>query len=292
MRILLLIIVLSSKIYGQKKDNYFKYYDLCNQANKLFSQQDYNGSLHKYDSAFRLVHYQHVSDLLNAAVTAVKAQNKNSATKYLRQAILNGISTSELSSENFIELTEFKQFKQLRDSSEILRSKFLRRTNRVYSRQCDSLFYVDQVIIRNVKTLNPVYKIDLYVYASERQKYDSINFQYLLKLIEKYGFPSEEKIGPASYEGIKLVIHHSARMPVNKDKIELFKAAVSEGEYLPTDFAWMYDQFRTNSNESPFFYFQVGDTSKLTVDEKNRVDKNRKDFGLRPLADDKLKRTY
>jgi hypothetical protein len=225
-------------------------------------------------------------------MTAVKAQNKKFAVKYLRQAILNGAPIRELTSKNFTELGDFQRFKELIDSSEILRNKFLKRTNRLYAKESDSLFYVDQVIIRNVKTLNPVYKVDLYVYASERQKYDSLNFQYLLKLIQKYGFPSEEKIGPTSYEGIKIVIHHSARMPINKDKIDLFKSAVASGEYLPSDFAWMYDQYRTNIHESPFFYFQVGDPSKLSDDERTKIDKNRQDYGLRPLADDKLTKVY
>lgn len=170
MRILLFIIILSTKIYAQKKDDYIKYYDLCNKANKLFNQQDYSSALKKYDSAFRLVHYQHVSNLLNAAVTAVKAQNNKSAIKYLRQAILNGTPTNILSNKNFSELVNLQQFKQLKDSAEILRNKFLKRINRLYAREADSLFYVDQVVIRNVKTLNPLYKIDLYALYFRKTK--------------------------------------------------------------------------------------------------------------------------
>lgn len=292
MKKLLLIIIVSTKIHGQKADDYIRYYDLCNQANRLFNQKDFSTALNKYDSAFRFVHYQHVSNLLSAAVTAVKAQNKKSATKYLRQAVLNGVPLSELSNKNFKELADFKPFKQLKDSSAILRKKFLKRSNQLYAREADSLFYIDQVVIRNVKTPNPLYKVNLYVYANERQKYDSINFQYLITLIKKFGFPSEEKIGPTSYDGIKIVIHHSARMPTNKDKMELFKSALTSGEYFPTDFAWMFDQFLTNINEKPVFYFQTGDTSKLTDDDKKQIDAKRKQHGLRALEDDKLYRPY
>lgn len=119
-----------------------------------------------------------------------------------------------------------------------------------------------------------------------------MNFQYLLKLVRKYGFPSEEKIGPASYEGIKIVIHHSARMPINKDKLELFKSAIITGDYLPEDFAWMYDQSRTNLNASPYFYFQIGDATKLPDEEKSEVNKRRKQIGLRPIEDDRLIRPH
>ncbi len=288
MKNVLFLIILYVKIYGQKSDNYLKYYQLCNQAKQFYNTKDYNSALKKYDSAFKLVHYRHVSSLLNAAVTSLKIENKKKATLLLHEAIMNGLSISELKSNNFKELNSFKPFQQLNDSAYILRDKYLSRINRAYAREADSLFYVDQVIIRNVKTLNNAFNVNFYVYASERQKYDSLNFQYLLKLIDKYGFPSEEKIGPESYNAIKLVIHHSARMPINKDKIELFRTALFKGEYLPVDFVWMYDQLKMNLGESPFFYFQVRDISKLSENEKEKIDKNRQEYGVGLLKDDKL----
>ncbi len=292
MRLILFILLLSSKLLAQNKDDYIKYYNLCNRANFYFNQKDHLTALNKYDSAFKLVHYAHVSHFLNASVNALKAQNKKAATNYLRRALLNGIPTSELSNRNFTELSDFKAFKQLKDSADILHNKYLKRINTKYAKQCDSLFYIDQVVIRNIKTAEPLYKTDMYVYANERPKYDSINFQFILKLIDKYGFPSEEKVGPQAYNAIKIVIHHSARMPVNKDKLALFKTALFNGEYLPIDYCWMYDQYLMNSNEKPLFYFRVGDSSKLTEEEKNKVDQNRKKYGLKKLDEDTLYNPY
>ncbi len=289
---ILFILLLSSNLFAQNKDGYIKYYDLCNRANFYFNQKDHSSAFTRYDSAFKWVHYVHVSNLLNASVNALKVQNKKAATNYLRQALLNGISARELSNKNFTELSDFKAFKQLKDSADILHNKYLKRINTTYAKQCDSLFYIDQVVIRNIKTAEPLYKTDIYVYANERPKYDSINFQFLIKLIDKYGFPSEEKVGPQAYNAIKIVIHHSARMPANKDKLELFKIALFNGEYLPIDYCWMYDQYLINSNQKPAFYFQVGDSYKLTEEEKNKVDQNRKKYGLKNLGEDTLYKPY
>jgi hypothetical protein len=292
MRTLTLLIFICFNSTAQKKDNYIEYYNLCNKANKALYQQDYKQALNKYDSAFRQVHYQHISNLLNAVTVAIHLQNEKRATHFLRQAILNGLKPSMLSDKEYLTLNDFNEFKQLKDSSEILRNKFKYRINTEYSTEIDSLYYVDQVIIRNIKTLTPLYKIDLYVYTTERTKYDSLSFVYLLKLIQKYGFPSEEKIGPESYEGVKLVIHHSARMQYFKEQLEMLRMAVIKGEYRPEDYAWMYDQSRTKVNEAPYFYYQVGNPSKLMEKEKAEVNKRRSEFGLNSLDDDKIPRLH
>jgi hypothetical protein len=149
-----------------------------------------------------------------------------------------------------------------------------------YASEIDSLYYVDQVIIRNRPVTGSKYKIDLYVYAKDRPKYDSISFRYLLTLIDKYGFPSEEKIGKKAYEEAALVIHHSIRMPYFRKELENFKKYVLKKEYKPQDYARAFDQSEENLKRRPFYYYKVGDATKLIADEKKEVNVRRKEIGL------------
>jgi hypothetical protein len=155
-----------------------------------------------------------------------------------------------------------------------------------YAAEIDSLYYVDQVIIRNRPVTDKRYKIDLYVYAKDRPKYDSISFRYLLKLIDKYGFPSEKKLGKRVYDEAALIIHHSIRMPYFRKELESFKKYVLIKEYKPEDFAWAFDQSNVMINNSAFYFYKVGQASKLSDMEKKEVNKRRKEIGLHPLEKD------
>lgn len=50
----------------------------------------------------------------------------------------------------------------------------------------------------------------------------------------------------------------------------------------------MYDQYLIKRNEEPMFYFKTADILKLNEQERQTVNNNRKQFGLRALEENEL----
>jgi hypothetical protein len=278
------ILVLGSKpIVAQSKSNYVLYYALIHKAESFDKRKEFVTALESFDSAFKSVPYQYLFHLLEASQVAMQLKKNDKATEWLRLALLAGLSPEQLSQKSIKTLAEQTKFRLLKDSAVFYHQQFKKRLNHAYIKEIDSLYYVDQVIIRHRKTATPLYKNMPYVYANERVKYDSLSFLYLIKLIEAYGFPSEQKIGAEAYERAKLIIHHSLRMPFNRRYLPLFEKAVLTGDYQPQDYAWAFDQLQLNEMKLPFYFQQCGDISKLKDEEKKEINARRKKIGLPPL---------
>jgi hypothetical protein len=291
MRILLLHITFVfavTNLLGQKTDDYIRYYNLCNGGDKQTYLKNYKLAFEKYDSAFKFVHYQHAEKLEKAASAAARIGNKQMATIYLRQSILNGIDPSIVSDRIYKKLRKLTPFIHLQDSAELFHQKYLARIDQAYAKEIDSLHYVDQFIIRGNKYITGNYKIDTVLLPKNKYDLDSVVFRYLLELIKKNGFPSEENIGIEGYRNVWVLFHHNVRLPGNEKYIEMLTAALKKGQYAPSDYAWMYDQSRMFKKEKPFFYYGVADPSKLSDTEKQEVESNRRQFGVKPFESTKI----
>ncbi|MGE0567617.1 MAG: hypothetical protein AB7O73_06685 [Bacteroidia bacterium] len=284
-----IFIILGSKLFfGQVNDNYIKYYNLCNSGDKELYYKNYQAALNYYDSAFKCVKYSHSFNLEKAAIAATKANNKDKATQYLRQAILNGKSAEILKDKKYRKLKHFDKFVDLKDSAKIHESNFRKRINTKYAREIDSLQFIDQYVIRG----NKFFKNHFYFNPdtiSNKSNLDSIVFSHLLSLIEKYGFPSERVVGPKGYENVYIILHHNVRLPQNSKYIEMVTNALHNGEYLPENFAWMYDQSKEFKNEKPFFYYGSANPTKLSQSERQEIEKNRFEYGVKPIESTRIK---
>ena len=123
--------------------------------------------------------------------------------------------------------------------------------------------FIDQRVIRNNKFFKNHFNINPDT-ISRKNNLDSLLFDYLISLIKKNGFPSEQNVGPNGYEAAVILFHHNVRLPQNEKYLKMVTEALFNGEYLPKDFAWMYDQSKEIKNERPF----LGQSQKLGSNQK------------------------
>ncbi len=272
---------------GQIQNDYIKYYNLCNKGDNESYNRNYIAALKYYDSAFTLVNYCHSFNLEKAALAATKTKQFYKAIQFLRKAILNGKNIEIIKERRFKKLKRCDKYSQLKDSAKIFENNFKNRINMVYAREIDSLQFIDQNVIRG----NTFFKNHFHINPdtiSKKNKSDSLVFRHLLYLIGKYGFPSEKLVGPVGYESVSVILHHNVRLPENEKYIEMATKALLNGEYLPKDFAWMYDQSKEFKKEKPFFYYAITDPSKLTTNEIEKIENNRLMYGVKPMKSYKI----
>jgi len=263
------------------------YYHLCNEADRDIYHKDYEAALDKFEKAFELVDYVHAENYEKAGAYALQVKDYEKGYLYAKGAILNG------SSSEFWERREFKLFRKtqyynnLIDSSNVWKEQHLASLNMEYNMLIDSLYYIDQRIIRKTRHVKGNYKIDKKKLPSDLYELDASNFQTLLAAIEKYGFPSEKIIGFEGYQKALIIVHHNFRLKENEVYHPIVIEALRNGEYMPIDFAHMYEQYNRWSKDQTFF--TVFDRN-LSEENLKKINANRLKYGLKDLSAYKLKR--
>ncbi len=119
----------------------------------------------------------------------------------------------------------------------------------VFSRKIDSLYYIDQKIRKTPGLKNIFYiKIKKYTYDLDEKI-----FADLMNLIEQYGFPSEKKVGFYTYRNAAIILLHNIRLKKNHSYFTIIQEAFDRGEYLPEDYAWLYDSIQLEKGEERRF---------------------------------------
>ncbi|MBN4082151.1 hypothetical protein JYT21_00445 [bacterium AH-315-B15] len=265
--------------------DYGDYYKRCYEADSLIDLKQYALGLEKYKSAFSTVDYVHYRYLRSAAKCAIRTKDFQSAHHYLRQSIINTGYVDFFSVYKRVPSSKFKRtayYKNLKDSLSVYLDEYHTRINWEYRSIIDSLHYVDQYIIRGSKRVKGDYDIDESTLPENRYVLDDNNFQTLLECIDKWGFPSEEKVGGNAI----MLLTHNMRLAKNEEYHPIAFKAVWEGHYNPRYFSWMYEQYYNQNKDSTYFYLG----SDLSNENRMRVIENRARFYLRPLSHAGIKR--
>jgi hypothetical protein len=279
---------------GQKPNNYIEYYQLTNKGDSLIYFKNDSLAYEYYKKAFVLVDYVHISKLIRGAVLATKQNDFKSVYKFSKLAVIQGAETDKLVYKEFYKWRVFEHYrktlyyKAFIDSLKYFQAMYIENLNIDYKNQIDSLYYIDQRIIRHSRYAKGNYKIDKSSLPVNLFDLDSLLFAEFLKLIDKYGFPTEKKIGPESFRNVDIIYHHNIRLPQNEKYIELAQKALKEGAFLPRDYAWMYDQSREIKKEGPYFYYGICSTKDLNELMKKEVNKRRFEWGIKPLEAQKI----
>lgn len=269
----------------QKENVYIKYYNLCNAGDSLYYFKNYKEAMEKYETAFKIVDFVHVKNLRNASICASKINQNKVAWDYAKRAISGGENEKIL--KNSFPKNISKEI--LKDSIIYFKNQHQKSINQFYIKEIDSLYFVDQNIIRGNKTVKS--NADFSKLAIPQNKFDLDRdvWNHLIGLISIYGFPSEKNIGPKAYEQVSIILHHNFRLPQNQHQMPIATEALKKGEYLPQDFAWMFDQFLSMLNKNPFFYYGSKDPSRLSKDELLQIEENRRKYGVKPFSAYKIK---
>lgn len=269
----LFVLVFSVLVGIAQGQNYIPYYNLVNEGNKLLYHKKYQEAADQYEQAMRLVKYVHCDTYTAAAIAQSHLNQYKKATDYLKKSIEQGGWTYvQIKGARFQEkFSETPTYQELTSqNASLIKVK----QNTTYARQLDSLYHIDQDIIRKDGK-----------HQESTMYSDSLNFAALLNLINKYGFPSEQIVGLDAAHQAEIIIHHNARLPKNEAYWPLWQDAVKKGELKPEVYAWMYDQYLVwFKKEAAHFYFCIAPIDKLSKAELELVDQNRKEWGIPLLA--------
>jgi hypothetical protein len=281
--LLVILTAISTQIFGQTDNDYIAYYNLTNEGDKQVYLKNDSLAYDCYLKAFEKVDYIHSRKLIIGAELAAKLNDYKNIYEFSKGAIIQGVETKFYKNKEFKKYRKTDLFKTFKDSLKYFKAEYEKNLNSDYKKQIDSLYYVDQRIIRNNKSVKGKYNIDKSKLPEKIFDLDSLIFADILVLIEKYGFATERNVGKESFSKMWIFYHHNIRLPKNEKYIELAQRALKEGAYLPDQYAWMFDQSRTFKKEEPYFYFGVVFTGDLKTEKKEEIDKRRKEWGIKPL---------
>ena len=273
-------------LFGQ---NYIDYFNSCNEADKQIYLDNDSAALEHFKSAFGSVEYVHAFQYEKASMCAARLEDYQAANLYAKNAILHGTPPKFLKRKVFKGFRKTNSYKSLRDSLSWFQNQHQNSINLDFKKEIDSLHYIDQRIIRKNKRVKGKYKIAPSTLPENVYELDSLIFAHLLTLINTHGFPSEKNIGPEGYGNVWVLFHHNVRLPQNAHYLPVLKEAVITGQYLPADYAWMYDQGLMFKGEKPLFYYAVASTGHLSESEKESIDEERRKLGIKPLASTEIK---
>ena len=273
-----LIIFFSLSLLGQ---NYIEYYNLCNEAEKELDLKNYNKALFLYETAFKKVDYIHAEKMSRAYKCAINCEKFETGFTFAKTAILKGFPIRYIKNIANRKFKRTKYYPTLIDSSTYWLNLHNSKINQKYKNIIDSLLFIDQKIIRGSNQKMTEFNINKKNLPTNLFDLDSEIFKTLLGSIEKYGFPSEQNIGYVTFANVWVLFHHNVRLPENRYYLPVLEKALKRGDYLPRDFAWMYDQGCLNLGIEPLFYFYVP-TDKIRKDKNKLVAINeiRKKYGV------------
>lgn len=118
---------------------------------------------------------------------------------------------------------------------------------------------------------------------------DTENTKYLSEIIKKFGWINVDRFGIKTSTNAFLIVQHSGNLPLMVKVLEEIKKDFEQKKGDPQDFALLYDRTKLNIGEKQKYGSQVsmnekGETLVLALEDKNNVEKNRKEIGLFPLS--------
>ena len=278
------IFFLACSLFGQ---NYLPYYILCNKADEEIYLEENTEALKSLQEAFGLVDYVHSFQYDKASKCAIEINDYENGYRYARKAILHGSKNKFFNKKKYKSFRKTKYYQTLIDSIPYYEATHLSSLNNNYIQLIDSLYFLDQNVVRKNRRVKGNYNLHDLVIPANRYDLDTLIFLELIEAIEKYGFPSEKIIGPKCYNKALLLIHHNFRKKRNEAYHYIVKNAVFNGEYLPYDYEGMYEQYSIKCKNKTFFTTHDKDLSESNL---KRINANRLEYGLKGLSSIKIKR--
>lgn len=275
--------LLLSLYSASAQDNYIPYYNSVIQARKLIYQKNYQNAQDTLKTAFKKVDYVLATDQTRLANTCLKLDDFEQAYEAVQKAIIKGYPLAKFEKWYFTDSFKTTLFySKLIAETDSLEALSINKSNSNYAKIIDSLYYIDQHLIRG-STSESSYDITLDDLPKNPYEQDSINFRYLLQLIDSLGFPSEQLVGYKARNQAGMLIHHNFRIPhfhfLNDFLIEQLK----KGYYFPREYAWAYDQGLRMIGKDVYYYYATASLDGLTKEDLAEIDRRRKLLGIDPL---------
>lgn len=280
----LVVLVLFQSNISRSQD-YTEYYRLCNDADSLIYLGEDQYALETFQRAFKTVEYPLLRELQDAYKLAINLSEFDAAENYGKSLLLGtGKGTIiKTESETF---KASQQYRRLLDSSEIYLKEYENRINWEYVAIIDSLYYIDQRIVRKNKSIKGNYNIDKKSLPKDLFELDQGLWLHLSTLIDSLGFPSVRNVSAEASYRASLIIHHNLREEQNASYHPRIFGYLKSGEYSLLNFTVWYEQYQTEVLGTTFFTTW---DKNLTAENLARIDRNRRAFHLKGINAYELK---
>lgn len=297
-----------SLLQAQMSESLLKYYEYINFAEIAICESNFNEAERLYKLGFKYKKNPFSIDIYNLSlIYAIQKKNKKVYVNLKTLASL-GYPVSNLDNEtNF---STFKDFYKSKYGKRLI--KYAKNPTFSYNVDLratyDSLLIIDQYFRKKPGS----YKL----YSDTIYKIDKSILDFVIKLIDKYGFPSEDLVGTNfgfSYTPLNIIIMHNhpnVNKPITYDFHDLLLNAIQSGAinngkgaslieinagsnyYGISSFGAIY-QYRVaplefyipKPNEGVYGYYPIKNEDKEIIQE---INKKRKEIGL-PTIEDKRK---
>lgn len=249
-----LLCLLSTILFGNptttKKQDYWEYHELINNAEKHISNENFKEALELYELTFASYDFVFIRDYKIAAQLAVYLNEKEKAFEIIKKGIVAGWDFKELKRNNYLsKLKGEDEWKLLKKAYPELRKEYLKSIDLVTKERVRQMFKEDQR-----KALGALFRIgdkSQEKYALEKfAPHSEIQMSKLIKILDRYGYPGEQLIGNNFWMSTILSHHNSiANEYVKKDTLyHVIKPklveAIGKGQISPYEFALIDDWYR------------------------------------------------
>lgn len=147
--------------------------------------------------------------------------------------------------------------------------------NPTYKRKIDSLFALDQIVIRKSTRTKDEFNLR----SLNIEITDSIIFNEILRLFYTYGFATERKVGFRTNNHFTFLLLHALRFQRAYDC--LLDLALQQGGISPDDYANIIDNALIYSEKKPKFYVGTQEILQLNQSELESINNEREKLGIR-----------
>ncbi len=295
---LTLSLVLSTGIlFGQtnfKTDE--KYLAYIGHASHFYKAKDFHNSALAYDSAFAYAGGKgRTGDFYDAACSWAQAGNKDSAFRYLDQAI-RGKWSNDAHTAKDSDLISLHNDKRWSNELDHIRLNRLEKESKIDKPLGDTLNQVytdDQFYRRQLDSVQKKYGPDskqMQALWKKIEEKDSIDLEIVTSILNRKGWLGPDEVGQRASEALWLVIQHADSL-TQVTWLPVMKTAVEQGKAQPDELALLEDRILVTQGKKQIYGSQVhsdpktGKMNFFPIEDEPNVNKRRATVGLGPLEE-------
>jgi hypothetical protein len=267
--IFLLIIVMCNCTPNKsvhKKNKFSKEYkNLVLDAYKEYEAKHFLNAARLYEKAFASINnFESTTDRYNAACSWTLANNADNCFRQL-QHLSDKMNYSDY---NFtVQEDDFNALHQDKRWAEII-NKILENKNKIEAKLNMPLVKILDTILQNDQKYR--LQLDSFYYKKNNiaqknlmdsiEKFDKINLEKVIKIIDKYGWLGKDVIGEKGNSTLFIVIQH-ADLATQDKYLPITKEAVQKGNARVSDLALLIDRTEIEHNRKQIFGSQLDQNS-------------------------------
>lgn len=285
---LFIFILFSHAAYSQS------YPSIIAEADELYNKKEYQKSVEKFKTAFKL-ESRSASDFYNAACSAALSGNNKLALEWLNLAYQNGwTNINHLKSDSDLNsLHDSKEWEKLVEAIQKASDKVEANYDKPLQAKLLAIYTDDQAVRHQYldarKNFGPESR-QADSLAKIMMFKDSINQILVTEILDQYGWVGPDKVGGQANQTLFLVIQH-ADLTTQQKYLPMMREAVKNKKANSSALALLEDRVALGEGRKQTYGSQIGwdkETNTyfvLPLEDPDHVDERRSSVGLGTLAD-------